>query len=157
VWSIGGITDNSSPELATVEAFTPGSPGYWSSVAPLNRARTALAATVGPDGRIYAIGGSVGTDAMAYVEVYGPIISLSSASGAAGSTLTVSGSNFAKSCAVDVSIGTQPNIASGNTDGVGSLTANIQLSVPSLAAGTYQVIAVDRCSRFPVHQPFTIH
>jgi N-acetylneuraminic acid mutarotase len=51
------------------------SAGTWEAVAPLSVARDMLAATVGPDGRVYAIGGSSGTTtpvSLASVEAYSP-------------------------------------------------------------------------------------
>jgi hypothetical protein len=42
----------------------------WTTVAPMPTAREQLAAALGPDGRIYAIGGGEGNVATATVEAY---------------------------------------------------------------------------------------
>jgi N-acetylneuraminic acid mutarotase len=65
------------PFLVTpsVEAYDPAM-NTWSAVAPMPTARVNLAATTGPDGRIYAIGGCTcglpGNQTLPTVEVYDP-------------------------------------------------------------------------------------
>ena len=46
--------------------------GTWTTAAAMPTARTQLAAVVGADGKIYAIGGNVGGNASGVVEVYDP-------------------------------------------------------------------------------------
>jgi N-acetylneuraminic acid mutarotase len=71
IYAIGGRDDSKSGNgLNTVEAYDPAT-DTWAAMAPMPTHRHALAATRGPDGRIYAIGGTndrvFATDA---VEVY---------------------------------------------------------------------------------------
>jgi N-acetylneuraminic acid mutarotase len=72
IYAIGGWNqpgaDNS---LSTVEAYTPAT-NSWSTVAPMPTARDGLAAATGPDGRIYAIGGTDGMRSLNMVEAYTP-------------------------------------------------------------------------------------
>jgi len=75
IYAIGGRTvagNNSTIFHATVEAYTPSS-NSWATVASMPTARLGLAAAVGADGRIYAIGGnSASTVNLTTVEVYTP-------------------------------------------------------------------------------------
>src|SRR2546427_4976019 len=58
IYAIGGVDTLRSPEpLATVEAYTVAT-NTWTTVASLPTPRQLLAAAVGPDGRIYALGGA---------------------------------------------------------------------------------------------------
>ena len=74
IYAIGG-RDDSKPGngLSTVEAYDPAN-DTWSARAPMPTHRHALAATRGPDGRIYAIGGTndrvFSTDVL---EIYDPV------------------------------------------------------------------------------------
>jgi non-specific serine/threonine protein kinase len=71
IYVLGGFAGTDDRHaLAGVEVFDPVS-GTWSTVAPMHRARGALAAVAAPDGRIYALGGANGPD-YADVEVYSP-------------------------------------------------------------------------------------
>ena len=71
IYVLGGFSGTDDRHaLASVEVFDPVS-GSWSTVAPMHRARGALAAVAAPDGRIYALGGADGPD-FADVEVYSP-------------------------------------------------------------------------------------
>ena len=73
IYAIGG-RDDSKPGngLSTMEAYDPAT-DTWTAMAPMPTHRHALAATLGPDGRIYAIGGAndrvFASDA---VEIYDP-------------------------------------------------------------------------------------
>jgi N-acetylneuraminic acid mutarotase len=67
---LSGSADNLSV-LATTEVYTPAT-NTWAAVAPMPTARYALAAATGPDGRIYAIGGSGLSGPLSTVEVYTP-------------------------------------------------------------------------------------
>jgi hypothetical protein len=140
-----------------VLAYQPASDG-WLPVADLATARVQLGAAVGPDGRIYAVGGLDGAGAVsAAVEAYGPVIALSAGAGAAGSHVQVTGDNFAPSAQVDVFFAGAPAaLGTGSTDPSGVLTAPIDLTVPSLPPATYPVRVVDRRSLFPVLARFTI-
>lgn len=74
IYAIGG-RDDSKPGngLSTVEAYDPAT-DTWSARAPMPTHRHALAATRGPDGRIYAVGGTndrvFSTDVL---EIYDPV------------------------------------------------------------------------------------
>jgi len=58
IYAIGGVNTLQSPlPLATVEAYTPAS-NTWATLASLPTPRQLLAAAVGSDGRIYALGGA---------------------------------------------------------------------------------------------------
>jgi hypothetical protein len=73
VYAIGGNhggPDNTFNPVGTVEAYDP-STNTWSTVAPMPTARNALAAVVGPDGRIYAMGGYAAS-ILDTVEAYSP-------------------------------------------------------------------------------------
>jgi N-acetylneuraminic acid mutarotase len=61
-------------DLSTVENYSPGT-NSWSTVASMPTARQGLAAASGPDGRVYAIGGTgaaLDAPALPTVEVYTP-------------------------------------------------------------------------------------
>jgi len=71
IYVLGGFaTSDDRHALSSVEVYSPATDS-WRAVAPMPTARGALAAVAGPDGRIYAIGGSNGSD-VAAVEVYTP-------------------------------------------------------------------------------------
>jgi N-acetylneuraminic acid mutarotase len=74
IYAIGGRDGSKSGNgLSTVEAYDPAT-GTWSARAPMPTHRHALAATLGPDGRIYAVGGTndrvFSTNAL---EIYDPV------------------------------------------------------------------------------------
>jgi N-acetylneuraminic acid mutarotase len=71
IYVIGGDTapNNMPAATANVYSYNPAAPG-WTSQPALSSARAAMAATTGPDGLIYAIGGTDGTNAVATVEAY---------------------------------------------------------------------------------------
>ncbi len=79
IYVIGGSTavwGSAAATSATVEVYTP-STNTWATAASLLTPRAALTAATGPDGRIYAIGGTrcspdCGGPALATVEVYTP-------------------------------------------------------------------------------------
>ena len=76
IYALGGTTADGSTILGTVEAYSPSSgssSNTWTTVASMPTPRTALAAAVGPDGRIYAIGGDdTDGDPVDTLEVYTP-------------------------------------------------------------------------------------
>lgn len=72
IYVIDGVNTNPSPAslyLNVVEAYTPAT-NSWTQLTPTPTSRGYLAAAVGSDGRIYAIGGSGSNGALATVEVY---------------------------------------------------------------------------------------
>ncbi|MGH2457546.1 MAG: Kelch repeat-containing protein [Chloroflexota bacterium] len=58
--------------LACATGVTHADTGSWAPAAPLPTPRAELAAVTGPDGRIYAIGGTSGNVSLATVEAYDP-------------------------------------------------------------------------------------
>ena len=159
IYAIGGFTAFTGvTPFASVEAYTPAT-DTWATVAPMAHPRVYAGAAVGADGRIYVAGGS---DNMTFnptnaVEAYGPVTTLSAASGAAGASLTVSGSNFAVNAKVNVYFDstTGTPIATGTSDAVGALPA-ATWTVPSVAAGAHSLIVVDVRSQFPSYAAFTV-
>jgi N-acetylneuraminic acid mutarotase len=71
IYAIGGVTAASPNGLNVVESFDP-STNKWDPAPPLQTARYSVAAAVGGDGRIYAIGGFDGTKRLTVVEAYAP-------------------------------------------------------------------------------------
>jgi N-acetylneuraminic acid mutarotase len=71
IYAIGGVDIIRSPQpLTTVEAYAPAT-NTWTVLASLPTPRQLLAAAVGPDGRIYAIGGADASgNSLATVEAY---------------------------------------------------------------------------------------
>jgi N-acetylneuraminic acid mutarotase len=71
IYAIGGThpVGKTPTTSAAVYSYSPGASG-WTNQPALSGARAALAATTGPDGLIYAIGGSDGNNAVATVEAY---------------------------------------------------------------------------------------
>lgn len=113
----------------------------------------------GPDGRLFAIGGtSPSGAAMDSVEAFGPAVTLSTEVGAVGSSVTVTGDNFAPNASVEILWGGVGGavLATGNSDADGSLGAGIQFQVPAVSPGTFTVVTRDQVSSFPVANPFTV-
>jgi N-acetylneuraminic acid mutarotase len=69
----GGIFPLNAPptDYATVEAYTP-STGTWAAATSMSNARNGPAASLGPDGRIYAIDGSTSGGVYDSVEAFSP-------------------------------------------------------------------------------------
>ena len=65
---MGGVPFNFQP-TARVDAFDPDG-GFWVQVASMGTPRSGFGAAVGPDGRIYAIGGYNGFGNIATLETY---------------------------------------------------------------------------------------
>jgi len=127
----------------------------WSAMKAQLRARDRLAAALGPDGRVYVIGGSNNGVEVGYVDAYGPTIAFAPASPAAGTMVTVSGSNFAPHAPVTLSLaGTSSAIANGVADGSGNLSG-VTFSAPP--SGSYVVRAVDDFSLYPVTRPLVVN
>jgi hypothetical protein len=140
----------------TTFAYLP-SADLWQQAPPLHHPRTELGLAVGDDGRLYAIGGSDGTNALAFVEAYGPVIMLSAATGAAGSAFAVTGFNFAAGAGVQVFFDDAPAaLASGQTDAAGTLIGSLGVTVPATSPGAHRVRVVDARSRYPVSARFTV-
>ncbi len=75
IYVFGGYNGTGAPNpvnyLATVEAYEPAS-DTWQSRAPMPTARRAAAAVQASNGKIYVIGGQIGTTVLSVVEVYDP-------------------------------------------------------------------------------------
>jgi hypothetical protein len=117
------------------------------------------AAAVGPDGRIYVVGGANVSGGLTSVEVYGPAPSSSTNADTAGSVITLAGNNFAAHANVSVRFGDPMGAvaATGTTDAKGAL-APIMLTVPPTSpSGPTRIWFVDDRSRYPVSIPFTVN
>ncbi len=152
IYGLGG-------QSATVNAFTPAT-NRWTPVAPLSDSRYGVGTAVTPDGHIWAIGGT--TDILgpgeSVVQIYGPAVTTTPRAGQPGSTVSISGSNFAPNANVSAyfqSMAGQP-AGSGSTDGSGALTAAISVKVPNLAAGNVPLIVMDDRSRYPITLQFQV-
>jgi len=152
IYIIGGV-NASSQILNLVEVYDPITDS-WAGAAPMPTARTRLAAVAGPDGKIYAIGGSTSStlDLVGYtnvVEVYNPATN----SWASAAPLTTS------------RVGLAAAVSGGQIYAFGgygkhpSYTARYQLSVevynpvtntwgssPSMKTGRYGLAAVSTSS-----------
>jgi hypothetical protein len=133
----------------------------WSQVATPAAGIIDYAGTQGPDGRLYLIGGGVGTLSpipMTNVQAYGPVFTLSPASGPAGASVSIVGDNFASSAHVTVQFDGPATVGwdGGQTSPSGQLPASLQFTVPSVAPGAYRVTVVDDRSRFPVEHVFAV-
>lgn len=81
IYILGGVPSGSTGAVSTVYKFTPNNStgGSWTQLASMPTARSQLAATFGPDGKLYAIGGEVPScsficlpNPLGTVEVYDP-------------------------------------------------------------------------------------
>jgi N-acetylneuraminic acid mutarotase len=73
IYTIGGRAFRGPNEnLGTVEAYDPAS-DTWAAMAPMPTPRHAFTATLGPDGRIYAVGGCPGSKFTDVLEIYDPV------------------------------------------------------------------------------------
>jgi len=141
-----------------VHAYSPET-DRWTKVASLDSNRYDHAATVGPDGRMYTLGGvyngAPNTDS---VEVYGPAVSIAPSIAAAGDTITLTGNNFAAMAEVRVYLGSAKGAALevGTTDHAGALNSPIAFRVPAVPSGNYVITVVDDKSRYPVTWPLRV-
>lgn len=72
VHAIGGLGNAGQEVLATHEVYTPAT-NTWSTAAPMPTARRCLDVATGPDGLVYAVGGSNVDQALTTVEAYDPV------------------------------------------------------------------------------------
>jgi len=171
IYAIGGGTAEGGP-LATVEAYDVRT-GRWSRVASLHTPRGGLKAVRGTDGRLYALGGAGGgppsavrgtpinpSDYLRVVEAYGPLLHTTPHRAAAGSSVVLTGTNFAASATVTVTWGGTPQgvaLAIGHTNGAGALLHPLRFSIPAgTRPGQYVVTAKDDRSLYPVTVPLTV-
>jgi hypothetical protein len=157
IYVIGGTNDTGL--LATVNAFSPAT-NRWTPVTPIDSARYGVGAIVAPDGRIWAVGGGTNPefDGFTTVQIYGPVGSVSPQAGAPGSTVSVTGSNFAASANVSVYVGAVSGtpLATGTTNAAGAIAAPISVSVPNLPSGAQPLIVVDDRSQYPISLFFRV-
>jgi hypothetical protein len=147
VYAIGG-TQSDGTDTGKVEAYVIDR-DRWIDVAPGSLVRAGVCAALGADGRIYAIGGSpapTASFALGTVEIYGPVVTLSPASAAPGTKVSVTGSNFAADAGVAITFDGTP-VATGLTDGTGNVT--LDFVVPAAASGAHAVVGLDDKSQFP--------
>jgi hypothetical protein len=159
ILAIGGATDFGNQfTVGTVEAYSNVSQ-TWRSLPGLITPRTQLAAVNAPDGRILAVGGlDLSGNWANHVESYGPTTALSPASGPAGTIVTVTGTSFAPNAAVTVTWGpTATPIATGTTDGNGSIATGLTFTVPASSPGAATVTVVDDRSNYPSTATFTVN
>ena len=149
-----------------VAAYTP-STQSWNAVAPFNAVHNnRAAATLGADGRIYLIGGQVSGNGglntavwSAAAEAYGPTIATMPPSAPAGSSVAITGSNFAAGATVRLYFDNMSGAAlsTGHTDANGAIVATIPLTIPAGTSATaHRVIAVDDRSQYPVNAVLTV-
>jgi hypothetical protein len=154
IYAVAGTQSNGT-DTATAEAYAPDR-DLWIDIAPTSIARNGTCAALGADGRIYVAGGSTGggpSNPLRTVEIYGPLITLSSASAAPGTTVSVAGSNFAANAAVAVAFDDAP-AATGTTDDAGNAT--LAFVVPAATSGPHRVVGIDARSQFPTIATLTV-
>jgi hypothetical protein len=78
--------------------------------------------------------------------------------GAPGTSVAVTGSNFAANATVSIYLGsiTGAPLATGTTNATGALTAPINFVVPSLAGGAQKLIVLDDRSQYPITLEFQV-
>ena len=112
----------------------------------------AMAPALSPDGRMLTFGGYNGS-LTGDVEYYGPKVSLSVNSGIAGSSLNVSGSNFASSATVTIYLGsvggTVLGTATTNSSGVMHSMFLRTFIFPDSARNSLTDLVESRCSSCP--------
>lgn len=145
--------------LATAERLAPGA-SSWTVEPSMTRARAALGVVAARDGRIVAIGGfdPFEQDATS-LESLGPTLAASATSGAAGSSVVLTGTNFGPSASLTVTWGLPPSgspLGTGTTDATGTVSPAIQVTVPSVAPGSYTIAVHDPVSGFVVASPYVV-
>jgi Kelch motif len=156
IYVVGGA--DATHVLADVDTYTPATHA-WTPAAPLANARQQLAVALAPDGRVFAMGGGNLLGGVAVVEAYGPAAALNPVSGTAGTQVAVMGANFAAGATVSVLLGSLATavVATGNSDGAGSLVAPIVFTIPpGTPAGPLAVYAVDDRARYPIKLTFQV-
>ena len=157
LYVVGG--DDDVNPLDVVQAYSPEA-DHWFPVASLPAGgRASLGVTLGPDGRIWAIGGA-GAASVGTVEIYGPELSLSPLQGPVGTQIQIAGENFAASATVSIRVGTldSPEVGTAETSEAGALTTPVVFTVPEgTKPGIITIHAVDDRSLFPVRRQFEVN
>lgn len=171
IYAIGGGPRRGAA-LGTVKAYNVQT-GRWGTVVSLRAPRGGLKAVRGNDGRIYALGGFGGSPPsgvrgtpitsshyLNIVEAYGPLIHATPRSVTAGSSVVLTGTNFAASATVTVTWDATPQgavLTTGHTNRAGALLHPLRFHVPAgVRPGQYVVTAMDDRSRYPVTAPLTV-
>ena len=135
-----------------VEAYQGRTQDRWVTTAALGVGRSGPSASLSPDGRIYALGGASGGWALTTVEYYGPRVTRSPSDGATGTSVTVSGSNFAANATVRFYLDDTSHTFStttATTNGSGVLSATV-ITSPSTTSGMHTLIIRDDRSLYPI-------
>ena len=131
----------------------------WITGTSLPAARINMGAAVGPDGRIYAIGGFSFFGDTRTTYVYGPSATFSPVKGKVGAQINIAGGGFAANTTVslywDKSGGAL--LATGATDPWGNLKSPLSFTVPPGATkGTHKVVLLDNVSLYPCTEKFAV-
>jgi hypothetical protein len=151
VYAIGGVATYNGSELPSVEAYDP-AVGAWEHVVDLPANGGYARAVVVPDGRIFVYRPLVNT----FFAYYGPKLTPSASS---GSSVSLSGSNFAAGANVAIYVETTQGfptdtpVATTTTDGAGVL-APVTVDLSAQSPGVHYVIAVDDRSLYPATARF---
>ena len=158
VYAVAGFDARAATSTAEVRAYS-AETNRWTAVAPLKLSRYDHAVTVGPDGRLYALGGvangSTPTDS---VEAYGPVVSISPDVVDSGDTIRLSGHNFAAHANVRIRMATPlvNDAVVGTTNAEGALPSPVSLHVVDAPSGSHAITVVDDKSRYPVTVRFRV-
>lgn len=124
VYAIGGtangVDSGEVDRYGNAPVFTD-SAEHWETLAHLLHPRHGLSACLGPDGRVYAIGGADASGAVAFVESYGPRVTLTPNPAHPGQAVTVEGDNFAPNSRVYFQFLTSTSSEETTTDDAGRL------------------------------------
>jgi hypothetical protein len=154
LYAIGGSTDM-IPGTTAVDAYDPIA-NRWTPVSPLTFGRNDPNVAVGPDGRIYVLSGYAPRPPNR-VDAYGPIVALTPPHAPAGTTVVLTGSNFAANAVVSIFWGpTGALLETGATNASGVLVPRVPLVVPATASGDATLTVVDDKSQYPVKAFFTV-
>jgi hypothetical protein len=157
LYVVGG--DDDVNPLDVVVAYSPQA-DHWFPVASLPAGpRASLGVTLGPDGRIWAIGGA-GAASVGTVEIYGPELEISPLQGPVGTQIQIGGSNFAASATVSIRVGSldSPEVGTAETNEAGALTTPVVFTVPEgTKPGIITIHAIDDRSHFPVRRQFEVN
>jgi hypothetical protein len=139
----------SATALSSVEVYSLAA-DRWFAAPSLVTARWGAAVCLGDDGRIYVAGGRDGNNTYDSVEIYGPVIHLSSALGPAGTPVVVGASNFAAGARIAAWFD-KVLVARATTDASG--VATLTVPVPP-GVGPHTITVEDIASQYPVVRDF---